>query len=153
MAKQKLFIMVGISGSGKSSYAEKKFPRVVNYNADTYRFHMYGSAEDQTHNYEVFRRLNSNMLRHLDLGYDAVYDNTNLDVNRLKELLSQVDYSKVDVVGFIFNCDVETAVLRQEFRDRKVPREVIERQYEKYVKNIEEIKTVFTKYYMVNGLR
>lgn len=81
---QKFFMLMGISGSGKSTYAkalEKNCGYKV-FSSDVLREELFGNENDQTHNSEVFEELHRRILKALDAGENCVYDATNLNRKR-----------------------------------------------------------------------
>lgn len=81
---QKFLMLMGISGSGKSTYAkalEKNCGYKV-FSSDVLREELFGNENDQTHNSEVFEELHRRILKALDAGENCVYDATNLNRKR-----------------------------------------------------------------------
>ena len=55
MKKPKFYILVGLSGSGKSSYNFGE--EIIKISSDALRAELYGDENDQTHNSEIFNEL------------------------------------------------------------------------------------------------
>lgn len=93
-----LKIMIGLPGSGKSSYADKymRNDNTVYLSSDFIRKDMFG-FEDQTHNNQVFSRMNSETIFSLQTGFDVIYDATNLSAKRRMALINSVKRSVEDV--------------------------------------------------------
>ena len=99
MDKPVLYMLCGLSGSGKSEYAKefKKKSEELNseyrvhiFSSDDLREELYGDTNDQSHNNELFNELHRRIKSCLKNGYDAIYDATNikskLRIAFLKEL-------------------------------------------------------------------
>lgn len=125
----KLMMLIGPSGSGKSTLA--RLLGGVHLSSDAIREELWGDASDQRNGAEVFRVLNERTVATLKEGKDVVYDATNLFAKNRKALIEDI---RAEVPGCFFEayvCDtpLEECIARQDLRDRKVPVEVIERQY------------------------
>ena len=80
MKKPNFYMLVGISGSGKSSHKFEE--EVVKISSDALRAELYGDENDQTHNAEIFNELHKRVIKHLKAGDNVVYDATNLSRRR-----------------------------------------------------------------------
>ena len=77
--KNNLIVMMGLPGSGKSTYAKKLLPKLNNgiiLSSDSLREEMFG-FRDQTRNDELFKELNRRVFEHATVG-DCIYDATSL---------------------------------------------------------------------------
>ena len=72
MNKPKLYMLVGLSGSGKSSYNFEE--EVVKISSDALRAELYGDENDQTHNTEVFNELHKRVISNLKNGNKIVIE-------------------------------------------------------------------------------
>ena len=138
LAKNKFVMLVGLAGSGKSTYAEYIQEYVCNHNeravifsSDALREEFYGDASIQGDNTRIFNELNSRTLRHLSDGYTAIYDATNLNAKRRVALLKEVRAINPNIDCICVFCQVSpyTCIERQSTRTRVVPEVVIKRQY------------------------
>lgn len=136
----KIFISIGISGSGKSTFFKTVCSNASYLNADSIRGELCnGNMSDQSKNREVFETLYKRFADMLPCGYDydrdIVIDNTTLtlsDRNKYYNILEQSEYKELwDVVLVYFKPNLEKAFLWNSNRERKVPNEVIERQFSK----------------------
>lgn len=90
MNKPKFYMLVGLSGSGKSSYNFKE--EVVKISSDALRKELFGDENDQTHNAEVFNELHKRVILNLKNGKNVVYDATNLSRRRRVAFLNNIKY-------------------------------------------------------------
>lgn len=135
----KLIILVGISGSGKSTWAIKKglqnpkYTKIVS--RDVIREKLFGYTEDNVYKYyerpdfqecegkvsrETFELISKCLV---DIN-TVIVDNTHLKRRYLKQY-TQYDCPK-EVI--IFDVPPEICLKRMESRVRKVPKEIIEKQ-------------------------
>jgi len=148
----KLFMLIGISGSGKSTWAaqHKNEPGMFTeiYSSDEYRERLFGNMNDQTHNNKVFSQLHKDMLEALAAGKDICYDATNLKV---KDRTSFLKLLKPDVekVAVVFNVNYKIITEQNQSRSRVVPEYVLERQLSRF--DINSIKpTDFDNIIVIN---
>lgn len=134
-----LIMTIGVSGSGKSTWAKEHKEIVLNYDdvddvfivsSDAIRAELFGDESDQTHNKEVFDELHKRIIdifKNND-NVDVIYDATNLSRKRRINFLNMLD-SNIRRVAKVFPSTYEDAVKRVNMRERKVPEEVIRRQF------------------------
>ena len=156
MNKDVQFVMlVGIAGSGKSTVA-RRLNDVFNtefiiLSSDDIREEIYGDASVQNNPARIFKLLNQSTLDHLAAGHSVVYDATNLKRSSREAMLKKihdletVTNTDITCTCVIVNADVDTCILRQNLRNRKVPAEVIKRQANNYepVTSAEGWDTIF----------
>lgn len=66
MKKPKFYMLVGLSGSGKSSYNFGE--EIIKISSDALRAELYGDENDQTHNSEIFNELHKRVIKHLKMA-------------------------------------------------------------------------------------
>ena len=135
--KQKLIMMVGLPGSGKTMKTEEICTRynIIGENckvfsSDAIREELTGDVNDQEHNAEVFEELHKRIHEQLSDGGHAIYDATNLNYKRRKAFLDQMKSYDVDKVCVFMAVPFRTCCSRNLSRDRVVPPEVMARMYE-----------------------
>ena len=135
MVKPIFTMLVGLPGSGKSTWAEKNKDLVneVIHSSDAIREEL-GDINDQSKNEEVFNILHKRIKDDLKNGKDVIYDATNLSrkrrINFLSNELRDIPCEKVCV---LFATPIEICKKNNASRERRVPEEVIE----KMVRNFE----------------
>lgn len=135
-----LYITVGISGSGKSRFAEFfcKATDVIELNADNYRKELGKGVNDQDVNKVVFTEIDKAIVKYLAGGYSICVSNTNLHADKIKELAEKFPLNEVVVFFLKDSEDIELCWNRiqkdlENGKDRSnVPREVLEKQYQRY---------------------
>lgn len=133
--KNKLIIMSGCPGSGKSTFAKEYFPNAKYVSRDAIRFGIvredeeYFSKED-----EVFRRfieeINEGMRESVDVVADATHLNEKSRAKLLYNLKLNKDKYKVTVV--YLKTSLATCIERNENRKGTrayVPKDIIKRMY------------------------
>lgn len=141
----KLILMIGISGSGKSTEAEKlKYHyNAIVLSADSIRKELYGDENIQGDGKEVFSLLNERIEIYISKGVNVIVDNTNTTTFARQSLINIGRKHDVQCIAHITLCDVETAMYHQRFRDRKVPYNIVKRQYKQLIK---EEKTILRQF-------
>ena len=128
-----LTVLVGIPGSGKSTYVEKnKQPNEEVLSSDRIRKELLSGEEDQTNNKLVFDTLYARARDFLLQGKDVVIDATNISVFERKRVLQNFADMKLKRVAIVFETPVEVCIERDEKRKRTVGRDVIEKYARKY---------------------
>ncbi len=129
--KNKLVMLVGIAGSGKSSYAQyllQEHTVDIVVSSDALRAELYGDENDQTHNTEVFNEVHKRIRKALKEGKSVCYDATNLSSKRRMNFLKQISDLDIEKCCALMMASFDDCVMRQCSRERKVPEEVIRKQ-------------------------
>ena len=135
-----MYITVGCSGSGKSTWAKEIIDRdkgTVEINRDEIRFELFtGGVEDwslYTFNEENERRVTVKqelrISRAVREGKDIIISDTNLEPARRDHLRGLVP-SHYAVYEKVFNVPLETCLLRDKQRKKEVGEAVLRKQYE-----------------------
>lgn len=127
---QKLTILVGISGSGKSTYAKKQADQVV-LSSDLFRAVIGKSEEDQTVSAEVFKTLKINCAYFLIQGKSVIIDATNKTKEDRAEFVAIAYKYGVDCEAIFFNLPLEKCKQNNLLRSRQVPERVIDNQFKR----------------------
>jgi len=125
-----LSVMIGISGSGKSTYAQGLKTSLDSQliETDDIREELTGNSEDQTRNREVFHIAKKRIKDILDQGKNAIIDATSVSVKSRKDWIDIGKESNAEIRAYFIDTPVDIAKIRNQKRKRKVPTEVIDRQ-------------------------
>lgn len=125
------FIMImGISGSGKTTYARSHYPNATLIDSDEVREELFGDATIQTNNTKVFDTMWKRTVTNLKNGNDVVYCATNLSTKRRGSLVSRLRGAvpKTYTNLVIMITPIAICLKNNLSRDRHVPEDVIWRQ-------------------------
>ena len=127
----RLFVMVGIPGSGKSFAAHNKINSEGNwrvFSSDNYRKLICGDENCQDRNNEVFMQLYADLRQALRDGKDCIFDATNICRKDRRKLFHQIqDIADVEVTAYVMRTPVKLCLERDSKRDRKVGFDVIDK--------------------------
>lgn len=132
----KFIMLVGLPGSGKSTYAKKLIDNnTVWLSSDKIREEIYGTEEEQKNPALVFSLMFDRTVENLNNNKNVIYDATNINRRLRKDLLDRL---KRKVNNVFYECvliytKLEECKKRNSKRDRKVPEYIID----KMVKNFE----------------
>lgn len=129
-----LYILIGVPGCGKSTYAEelaqKSEMSAYIVSSDEIRKYLYGNESCQSNPAKVFTLAHCVIKSQLRANYDVIFDATNIYKNNREQLIKEIMFEidkPVRFVAIYFDTPVETCIARQELRERKVPQKVIEK--------------------------
>lgn len=133
------YMMVGVAGSGKSTCSKELIEDLENGNmdyvylsSDKIRGELYGSEEDQRNPQKVFDLMNRRANDAASAGKSVIYDATNLSAKRRKHMVAQMKDKGLKTRCIICVASRDWCVERQNFRERKVPKEVIDKQIKQF---------------------
>lgn len=130
-----MIMMCGLPGSGKSTYAQSVFvatpsiEKPVIHSSDALRKEMFGDEATQGDNQKLFRELHSRIKSDLLSGKDVIYDATNIKKKERIEFLKQLSKIKCFPICVVIVAGIALCYKQNEFRERKVPTEVIHRMF------------------------
>lgn len=133
-----LYIMVGISGSGKSTIAQElvdksyEEPKPIIVSSDSIREELFGDINDQEHNSEVFSEVHKRIKANIKTR-SVIVDATNITVKSRRAILNCIlKKHDVRVVAMVMTTAVGICRTLNAKRDRVVPDYVINRQAGKF---------------------
>lgn len=136
-----VYVMVGISGSGKSTFIKSflnKNPNVVVYSSDKLRAVLGKSEEDQTVSGQVFSTIKYNLDRDLALGKDVMIDATSLNPKERRDYVTVGKKYGAEVIAYVLERDRNTLLKNQQSRKssggRFVTDFVVDKMLAKYVR-------------------
>ena len=134
MSKLNFTMMVGLVGSGKSTYAKQlaEETNAIICSSDAIREELCGDENSQDNNEEVFKILHSRIKESLKNGKNVIYDATNINSKRRRAFLSELRKIPCVKKCVIMATPFEMCCIQNRSRDRVVPYEVIERMYKNW---------------------
>lgn len=153
--QQMITLMIGISGSGKSTYAKQQLitqPNTVIVSRDLIREQIFGyDAETITRYYEapdlgkkeeLVTQIEQSQIEAAALmGYDVIVDDTNLTQKTIKQFFTR--FPQALFTYKVCECDVEEAIQRCKQRVRKVSEDVIRSQNTKLKMILPHLEELF----------
>ena len=135
MNKPSFIMMVGLPGSGKSTYAKTLTldgkPYII-HSSDKLREELYGDAAIQGDNNKLFAELHKRIKEDLRCGENVVYDATNIKKKNRIAFLREIEDVPCHKDCIVMATEYKACVYNNEHRERKVPPEVIRRMFLKY---------------------
>lgn len=136
MKKQELKVLCGISASGKSTWSKEFVAKndkwcIVSRDDYRYAWQNKGTVDPKLESIITEKVLDS-IETLINNGYNVIYDATNLKASYIVKIADVVKHT-AKVTYQIFDIPVEVAIERDSKRERKVGREVIEKQYKDYL--------------------
>ena len=135
MNKPSFIMMVGLPGSGKSTYAKTLTldgkPYII-HSSDKLREELYGDAAIQGDNNKLFAELHKRIKEDLRRGENVVYDATNIKKKNRIAFLRELEDIPCHKDCIVMATEYKACVYNNEHRERKVPPEVIRRMFLNY---------------------
>ena len=131
MNRPKIFVMVGLPGSGKS-YKAKELVEQYDANihsSDAIREELTGDINNQDINDLVFKTLHNRIKEDLRNGKNCIYDACNISYKRRMAFLQELKNIPCEKYCVLMVTPYEECLNNNNNRDRVVPNGVIERMY------------------------
>jgi predicted kinase len=150
MNRPSLILLVGIPGSGKTTYAKNYMPdypkESKHFSSDSIRAELYGDESIQGNPAEVFSLMQKRAIEPLNEGYDVLYDATNI-TRKDRSAIIGLCPKFAEIEAHIIWAPIKTCIERDATRDRTVGKEVIDRMLKRFQapfvdENIDEIKVI-----------
>jgi len=125
-----VIVMIGLAGSGKSTWARQVFPHLRVLSSDDMRETLTDDATHHGCSKDAFRMLRELATLRLRYGRPVVVDATNLQNYARQPWLELAANQDVPAIAVWLDVDAEVAIARQHARERKVPSKAIRRQAE-----------------------
>lgn len=136
-----LVLLIGPSGTGKSSFARKHFKPTEIVSSDTCRGLVSDDDNDQTVTKEAFELLHFTLRQRFKLGKLAVVDATNLNQEDRAQLITVAREFHVLPVAMVFKIDEKICAERNEQRpDRNFGPHVLRRQFSLFRRGLKGLK-------------
>lgn len=126
----KLYMMIGLPASGKSSIAEKisESEDAVIVSSDEIRKELFDDVNDQSDNKKVFEEVDKRVIEGLKTG-NVIYDATNINYKKRMNFLQKIKRLDVEKIAVLVLVPYEECIIRNAHRARTIPEEVITRMY------------------------
>ncbi len=149
-------VMIGITGSGKSTYIKKELSNVPNpviICPDDIRAELTGDAGDQSKNDEVWQLACQRAEQALQVGKVLIFNDTNakkLDRVGLLEFLRSVMGLEGFIKGIWLKTPLDVCIERNAQRTRSVPQTSVERMYFALLSDPPRVYEGFDQLYVPN---
>ncbi|WP_455937210.1 AAA family ATPase [Gemella morbillorum] len=151
----KLFMMIGIPASGKTSLAEQiaKSEDAEIVSSDNIRKELYGDENIQGDSNEVFKIVENRIIDGLKNNKNMIFDATNINYKRRMAFLQKIKKIKIGKIAIMVATPYEQCLIRNSQRKRQVPEEVMKRMYfnfyvPQYFEGWDDIQIKYTNNYM-----
>lgn len=135
-----LVVLVGPAGSGKSTFAARRFPETAVVSSDRCRAMLADDERRLAVSREAFELFHDIISRRLRLGRLTVADSTALRRDARRTLLEIGRREGVPVIAIVFDVDEARCYHHDTLRPRRVGRAVIERQVRLLRETLKTIK-------------
>ena len=151
--KTSLVLLVGVSGSGKSSFAQKHFEKYEIVSSDICRGIVSNDENNQSATNDAFEVFNFILSKRLQNGLLTVADATNIQQEARKKLLNIARSFHVLPVAIVFDLPQELCEKRNEERtDRKISSRVLRHQMQDLKHSLKNLKKEgFKKLYILRS--
>ena len=123
---KKLFILVGLPASGKSTYCSLlRSENLIILSSDEIRLELFGDETCQANNKLVFDTLNKRVKDALKNNKDVVYDATSLTKVVRKNIITKFQKDASEIICIFFNVSLDECIKRNSKRERTVPVDVL----------------------------
>lgn len=135
MNKPTLWVMVGLSGSGKSSVAKEiaeNNSNTIIVPLDNIREELTGKVEDQSKNEEVFKVFHKRIREVLENNTNVIADATNITMRSRRAIIENVKGIECRKIAYLIPKPFDQCKIDNLNRQHPVPEEVLDRQIRKF---------------------
>lgn len=131
--KTRLYILIGLPGSGKSTYAEKELSKTaIILSSDAIRKELLNDETNQDNNRLIFSTLYNRARIHLIDGKDVVIDATSINRFERARVLDNFKDLDIERIAIYFNTPAKVCCERDKNRARTVGNDIIYRYKNKF---------------------
>ena len=133
MNRNKLVLLCGIPGSGKTTYAQNyiKEHDAVHFSSDLIRKELYGDESIQGNPNDVFSLMQKRALDALNNGQSVVYDATNITRKDRANIIAACP-KFVQIEAHVIFAPIDVCIERDAARDRTVGKSVIDKMLKRF---------------------
>ena len=147
-----LVLLIGASGSGKSTFAARHFDAETVISSDQLRGALAGDEGDQHATDAAFARLHQWLGARLAAGALSVVDATNVEWMRRTELVRRARQQGRSAIGITFDLPLDLCLARNAARSRSVRAAVIRRQHDELRRGLDRLDLEgFTAVYVLRN--
>lgn len=128
--RPKLYMLIGLPASGKSTYAKTLDGTI--FSSDALRAELWGDEATQGDNQVLFTELHRRIKDCLRSGQNAIYDACNINYKKRMAFLKELTHIDCEKICIFIAVPYEECIKRNKERDRVVPEYVIERMYKNF---------------------
>lgn len=135
MNKPTLWVMVGLSGSGKSSIAKEiaeENPNTVIVSSDSIREELTGDYGNQENNEEVFKVFHKRIRETLENNTNVIADATNITMRSRRAIIENVKGIECRKIAYLIPKPFDQCKIENLSRQHPVPDEVLDKQIRKF---------------------
>jgi len=147
-----LVLLIGASGSGKSTFAARHFDAETVISSDQLRGALAGDEGDQHATDAAFARLHQWLDARLAAGALSVVDATNVEWMRRTELVRRARQQGRSAIGITLDLPLDLCLARNAARSRSVRAAVIRRQHDELRRGLDRLDLEgFTAVYVLRN--
>lgn len=135
MNKPTLWVMVGLSGSGKSSIAKEIAEENLNtviVSSDSIREELTGDYGNQENNEEVFKVFHKRIRETLENNTNVIADATNITMRSRRAIIENVKGIECRKIAYLIPKPFDQCKIENLSRQHPVPDEVLDKQIRKF---------------------
>lgn len=135
MNKPTLWVMVGLSGSGKSSVAKEiaeNNPNTIIVSLDNIREELTGKVEDQSKNEEVFKVFHKRIREALENNTNVIADAANITMRSRRAIIENVKGIECRKIAYLIPKPFDQCKIDNLNRQHPAPDEVLDKQIRKF---------------------
>lgn len=134
-----LVLLIGASGSGKSTFASRHFDAAAVVSSDRLRGVLAGDEADQQASDAAFDQLHRWLDARLAAGRLAVVDATNVEWMRRTELIGRARHYGRPAIAIAFDLPLDLCLAKNAARQRRVRAAVIRRQHDELRRGLDRL--------------
>lgn len=134
-----LVLLIGASGSGKSTFASRHFDADAVVSSDRLRGELRGDEADQRATDAAFARLHEWLEGRLAAGTLAVVDATNVEWMGRAELINRARHHGRPVIAIVLDLPLQLCLARNTGRPRTIRAAVVRRQHDELRRSLDRL--------------